>query len=49
MISYDDEQSVGLKANYVNANGLVGMAIWQLSADDGNSSLLNALVNVLNL
>lgn len=48
MISYDDEQSMGLKANYVNANSLAGMSIWQLSADDGNSSLLNALVYVLN-
>lgn len=48
MISYEDPQSAGLKANYVNANNLAGMMIWQLSADDGKFSLLNALASVLN-
>ena len=48
MISYDDAQSLGLKANYVNANNLAGMMIWPLSADDSQSSLLNALSAALN-
>lgn len=47
MISYDDAQSLGLKAGYVNANNLGGVMIWQLSADD-QSSLVNALAASLN-
>lgn len=47
MISYDDPQSLGLKAGYVVANGLGGIMIWQLSADDEAHSLLNAIVQVL--
>jgi GH18 family chitinase len=49
MISYDDAQSVGLKADYVNANNLAGTMIWPLSADDAQSSLVDALATRLNL
>jgi GH18 family chitinase len=48
MISYDDAQSLGLKADYVNANNLAGSMIWQLSADDSQSSLVSALSASLN-
>jgi len=48
MINYDDAQSLGLKADYVNANKLGGVMIWQLSADDAQSSLVNALSARLN-
>lgn len=47
MISYDDPQSLGLKAGYVVANALGGIMIWQLSADNEESSLLNAIAQVL--
>lgn len=43
MISYEDAQSVGLKSDYIIANHLAGAIIWQLSADDEQRSLLNAL------
>jgi GH18 family chitinase len=43
MISYDDPQSLGLKADYINTNNLAGAMIWQLSADDNNYSLVNAI------
>jgi chitinase len=41
-ISYDDEQSIGLKAQYIKNNSLGGAAIWELS-QDSNNTLLNAL------
>jgi GH18 family chitinase len=48
MISYDDAQSLGLKADYVNSNKLGGVMIWPLSADDAESSLVNALSSRLS-
>lgn len=41
-ISYEDEQSMGLKADYIKTQGLGGAAIWELSQDT-NKVLLNAL------
>lgn len=43
MISYDDPQSLGVKAGYIKANKLGGVMIWELSGDDAQHSLLNAL------
>jgi chitinase len=34
-ITYDDPQSLGLKADLVRARGLGGIMIWELSGDDG--------------
>ena len=48
MISYDDAQSVGLKADYIVAGDLAGAAVWQLSADDALGSLLGAISLRLN-
>lgn len=45
-ISYEDEQSIGLKAQYVKSKGLGGAMIWELSQDP-NRVLLNALYNGL--
>lgn len=45
-ISYEDEQSMGLKAQYIKNKGLSGAAIWELSQDP-NRILLNALYNGL--
>ncbi len=47
MISYDDPESLRSKAEYVNKHKLAGVMFWELSADDRESSLLNALVGVL--
>ena len=43
MLSYEDPQSLAAKANYVLANQLGGMMIWELSADDDEDTLLHAL------
>lgn len=45
-ISYDDEQSIGFKAQYIKSRGLGGAMIWELSQDP-NRVLLNALYNGL--
>jgi chitinase len=46
-ITYEDPQSLQLKAGYVLANQLGGVMIWQLGADDEQYSLVNAIANVL--
>ncbi len=45
-ISYDDEQSMGYKAQYIKTKCLGGVMIWELSQDP-NRVLLNALYNEL--
>jgi chitinase len=45
-ISYDDEESMSLKASYITDKGLGGAMIWELSQDPG-AVLLNALYNGL--
>lgn len=45
-ISYDDEQSIGLKAGYIKTNGLAGAMIWELSQDP-DRVLLNSLYSSL--
>lgn len=42
-ISYEDPESLGYKANYAVAQGLGGMMFWELSLDDAQHSLVNAL------
>jgi chitinase len=46
-VSYEDPQSLQLKAAYVVQNRLGGVMIWQLAADDEQHSLVNALASVL--
>lgn len=43
MISYEDPQSVGDKADYVVANNLGGAMVWELAADDPQHSLVDAI------
>ena len=45
-ISYDDAQSIGLKAAMVRNNDLAGMMVWEITADR-NQTLLDAIVNEL--
>ncbi len=47
MISYDDPESMGLKADYIKQKGLGGAMIWELSGDDDQHQLLTALTKVL--
>jgi chitinase len=46
MISYDDPESLKIKAEYARKNKLGGVMIWELSADD-KGALLDALVDGL--
>lgn len=43
MISYDDPESLGLKTEYVRDQGLGGVMFWELSADDPQDTLLEAI------
>jgi chitinase len=47
MISYDDPESIKLKAEYISDKTLGGVMFWELSADDSENTLLNALGAVL--
>ncbi len=50
LISYDDEQSVRAKADYVLANNARGVIIWELTGDvmpDGTTPLLDVLAATL--
>lgn len=47
MISYDDPESLGHRAQYIVDQQLGGMMFWELSADDSEHSLLNAIADVL--
>ena len=47
-ISYEDEQSMALKAKYIKENDLAGAMIWELSQDP-NRVLLNALTDEINI
>jgi chitinase len=48
MISYDDPASLTAKVQYANQMGLGGVMAWDLSMDDSNSTLLNAVASALN-
>ncbi|MBI4511978.1 MAG: cellulose binding domain-containing protein [Deltaproteobacteria bacterium] len=48
MISYDDPESLGIKAQYVRDKRLGGVMFWELSGDDAEASLLRTLHRTLN-
>lgn len=47
MISYEDPQSITIKAQYVIQKHLGGMMFWDLGQDDNQSTLLEAIHNQL--
>ena len=47
VLSYDDETSVGLKADYVKQKGLLGAMYWNIEADDANWTLSKAIASRL--
>jgi chitinase len=52
LVSYDDEESVRAKAEYVLAQGAHGVIIWEITGDyltDGRTPLLDALTGALRL
>jgi chitinase len=46
-ISYDDEESIGLKARFVSEKGLAGLMFWRYN-EDGVDPLLDAIRNGFN-
>jgi len=48
-ISYENAESLLHKVAYVRERGLGGMAVWQLSYDDAQHTLLSTLYNALTL
>jgi chitinase len=49
MISYDDPQSLELKATYAKNRGLGGVMFWELSSDTQNSELLWSIYEPLSV
>jgi chitinase len=47
-VSYDDPVSLGVKGDYILGHNLGGAAMWELSGDDAQGSLITALKNKLN-
>ncbi len=43
LISYDDPESLAIKARFARERGLGGLMIWEMSADDDDHTLLDAL------
>jgi chitinase len=46
--TYDDPQSLELKARYVRRHGLAGMMFWEITGDDQQGSLVEAIHNELH-
>ena len=44
MVSYDDAESLGLKATYIRQHALGGGMIWQIGGDDDQGTLLKAVI-----
>jgi chitinase len=47
MVSYDDAESILIKAAYIRQHALGGAMIWQIAADDSAGSLLQAVLQGL--
>ena len=47
VLSYDDETSIGLKADYIKEKGLLGGMYWDIEADDANWTLGKAVASRL--
>ncbi|WP_313466056.1 glycoside hydrolase family 18 protein [Stenotrophomonas sp.] len=43
-ISYEDPRSIGLRAQFAREQGLAGVFMWELTGDDEQASLLNAML-----
>ena len=47
VICFDNETSIGLKAEYIKSKGLLGAMYWNIEADDKNWTLSKALATPL--
>ena len=41
--TYDNEMSIGSKMEYINTQNLGGVMFWELSGDDPEGTLVNAI------
>ena len=48
MISYDDEESIAAKVNYVLDEGLGGVMFWEFSGDDQNQTLVSTIRDIFD-
>src|SRR5690625_4957464 len=48
-ITFDNIESMQYKMNFIKDNGLAGAMIWELSQDDGESSLLKTVAHELGI
>lgn len=46
-LTYEDEQSLSEKCDYINSNGFGGLMIWEISGDDSNFTLTKLAYNKL--
>ena len=47
VLTYDNERSIGLKADYVKSKGLLGAMYWNIEGDDKNWTLSKAIASRL--
>jgi chitinase len=47
MVSYEDPNSLKIKADFVKKTGLQGIMVWELSQDNKKHELLKALADSL--
>jgi chitinase len=47
LISYDDEESITAKLDYILDNDLGGMMFWELSADTASNEITALMANSL--
>ena len=47
VLTYDNEQSIGLKADYIKSKGLLGAMYWNIEGDDKNWTLSKAIATRL--
>jgi len=43
-VSYEDPRSIAIRAQFAKSRGLRGVFMWELTADDGGHSLLEAMI-----
>ena len=47
VLTYDNERSIGLKADYIKSKGLLGAMYWNIEGDDKNWTLSKAIATRL--
>ena len=47
VLTYDNERSIGLKADYIKSKGLLGAMYWNIEGDDSNWTLSKAIATRL--